>query len=68
MLPMHGDDDDDNNNADQRAESAVPHVSVNNSAASGVSIDICTHGAGKGGSMGGPYGGWGSELFLSYSV
>lgn len=46
VLPMHGDDDD--NNADQRAESASLHVSVNNSAASGVSIDICTHRAGKG--------------------
>lgn len=47
MQPMHGGDDD--NSADQRAESAALHVSVNNSAATGVSVDICTHCAGKGG-------------------
>lgn len=36
---MHSDDD---NNRDQRAESGAPHVSVNNSATGGVSIDIYT--------------------------
>lgn len=46
MPPMYSGDDD--NNVDQRAESAALHVSVNNSAAGGVNIDICTHRAGKG--------------------